>query len=148
MNCFQIVTFMWWITIVWIYRIVIIMLWIAFKLLLLCDESQSTVQPSLCIKCCELLSNCYFYVMNHNSFFDFISGVKVVNCFQIVTFMWWITIKLKGMWGGGSCELLSNCYFYVMNHNTKRKGLKMVVVVNCFQIVTFMWWITIIGRLK
>ena len=142
MNCFQIGTFMWWVTGLMPASVTSPLLWIAFKLVLLCDESQVGNLETLLRWSCELLSNWYFYVMSHRSWQREKRGWYVVNCFQIGTFMWWVTgigngmIKHRKLWIAFKlvllcdesqaftmadndllcCELLSNWYFYVMSH--------------------------------
>ena len=117
MNWFQIDTFMWWFTVHHKQEQQQQQLWIDFKLILLCDDSQ--------------LKRIFQWL------------TKVVNWFQIDTFMWWFTVlrlffcnsvrlwidfKLillcddsqcnTSKWGVHlGCELISNWYFYVMIHS-------------------------------
>ena len=134
---------MWWFTVrpcTWLSPL---MLWIDFKLILLCDDSQFGVTISILPYRCELISNWYFYVMIHSLDWTEKFAEDVVNWFQIDTFMWWFTVfmslgkALLVLWidfklillcddsqyllfhkaQKGSCELISNWYFYVMIHS-------------------------------
>ena len=168
-NWFQIDTFMWWFT-VWMKSFNSwYLLWIDFKLILLCDDSQLLKDIRTLETCCELISNWYFYVMIHSP--HSLAGffLCVVNWFQIDTFMWWFTVgnfqrrEWVLLWidfklillcddsqlvanppfSVGSCELISNWYFYVMIHSYAIWKDSNSLVVNWFQIDTFMWWFTV-----
>ena len=91
-NWFQIDTFMWWFTVLGEYQYPARVLWIDFKLILLCDDSQSLLSPVWLAVGCELISNWYFYVMIHSAQLRHASPTTVVNWFQIDTFMWWFTV--------------------------------------------------------
>ena len=142
-NWFQIDTFMWWFTVDVGGYISPDLLWIDFKLILLCDDSQSQALILILIVCCELISNWYFYVMIHSRRLTYLQHVVVVNWFQIDTFMWWFTVSLCNLYSvvqlwidfklillcddsqskgikapkETCCELISNWYFYVMIHS-------------------------------
>ena len=144
------------------------MLWIAFKLVFLRENSQVNITYLFICNCCELLSNWYFYVRTHRNNFKQNKAVIVVNCFQIGIFTWeltgksvvywlysslWIAFKLVFLRENSqageiewiaftSCELLSNWYFYVRTHRNLLYLVLVGEVVNCFQIGIFTWELT------
>ena len=143
MNWFQIDTFMWWFTVPWFSMTGQAVLWIDFKLILLCDDSQFFPLIFTWVVSCELISNWYFYVMIHSVANALLKYASVVNWFQIDTFMWWFTVEyideeiqwklwidfklillcddsqlmLVVIFRLICCELISNWYFYVMIHS-------------------------------
>ena len=142
-NWFQIDTFMWWFTVPKESPSILTLLWIDFKLILLCDDSQYLRLRCGNLTCCELISNWYFYVMIHSTNKRLRFPRTVVNWFQIDTFMWWFTVHaviymvVCTLWidfklillcddsqfidlnsiNITRCELISNWYFYVMIHS-------------------------------
>ena len=162
-NCFQIFIFVSSDTTYFNLLMIISMLWIAFKFLSLCRQTQLKCLKNGKFSSCELLSNFYLCVVRHNSFtlsvlsavlwiaFKFLSlcrqtqprrtqfsnGVRVVNCFQIFIFVSSDTtifvFKIKFL----CCELLSNFYLCVVRHNPGLDFNKCWFVVNCFQIFIF-----------
>ena len=143
-NWFQIDTFMWWFT---VYSYIIQhhkKLWIDFKLILLCDDSQYRFCSHSNNACCELISNWYFYVMIHSSSMNADVNSKLWIDFKLILLcddsqlVWWTTIYEI------SCELISNWYFYVMIHSLMLLLCFFALVVNWFQIDTFMWWFTVV----
>jgi len=92
-NWFQIDTFMWWFTVIHSRFNIHNVLWIDFKLILLCDDSQLSCLLPVPTIGCELISNWYFYVMIHSYNYWLWNVTYVVNWFQIDTFMWWFTVS-------------------------------------------------------
>ena len=139
---------------------------------------------------CELLSDCIFDLLNtairvnvalaeslwiafrlylwfieHSGFSRLIYWATVVNCFQIVSLIYWTQHYEKTRWSAGSCELLSDCIFDLLNtaFGVERiytstlwiafrlylwfiehsKPIRVAIneeVVNCFQIVSLIYW--------
>ena len=143
MNWFQNCIFMWWITANGREIIYKNLLWIDFKIVFLCDESQLLYRNLASSLSCELISKLYFYVMNHSTLETLPIQYLVVNWFQNCIFMWWITARTSNLYFQlllwidfkivflcdesqpsrlkgtleARCELISKLYFYVMNHS-------------------------------
>ena len=112
-------------------------MWIAFKFLSLCRQTQPILDKILEQESCELLSNFYLCVVRHNNSTIIDHIRQVVNCFQIFIFVSSDTTKYVFYSNQNSCELLSNFYLCVVRHNNKMKLPFLVSVVNCFQIFIF-----------
>jgi len=88
-----------------------------------------------------------------------------VNCFQIVSLIYWAQHGVNFLEQSNSCELLSDCifdilsttlihesgepkllwiafrlYLWYIEHNLYPKITKLLLVVNCFQIVSLIYW--------
>ena len=149
MNCFQNLLPLWYITTFLQLRQTTTELWIAFRIYYLCDTSQLHFRYLLFPHCCELLSEFITFVIHHNIvvFLNFFYGV--VNCFQNLLPLWYITTIFKNFpsilllwiafriyylcdtsqqkrsreWRCSSCELLSEFITFVIHHNfTKKKS--------------------------
>jgi len=166
------------------------MLWIAFRLYLWFIEHSYIVHVGILFGGCELLSDCIFDLLNtaddnyppvssllwiafrlylwfieHSRWQLSTCKLFVVNCFQIVSLIYWTQQATGGDVDANSCELLSDCIFDLLNTaNTKRvimfprlwiafrlylwfiehslliKQANNVLVVNCFQIVSLIYW--------
>ena len=112
-------------------------LWIAFKFLSLCRQTQRTNIICRHRSSCELLSNFYLCVVRHNKERKIWNWLLVVNCFQIFIFVSSDTTIKRTQPLYSSCELLSNFYLCVVRHNIILWYKTNKNVVNCFQIFIF-----------
>ena len=139
MNWFQIDTFMWWFTVFIAKAIGMGQLWIDFKLILLCDDSQLKNKISLRDRSCELISNWYFYVMIHSARHWFWNTGVVVNWFQIDTFMWWFTVDRSEK--GGFIVFSPFCRIYFLGLLETRIILLLVFFYSIFHLVWY--WLSL-----
>ena len=143
-------------------------MWIDFKIVFLCEQSQVKASLSFFSSCCELISKLYFCVSNHKIYPCGFSSLFVVNWFQNCIFVWaitrsqigilnvtllWIDFKIvflceqsqeclyqqQFLW---CCELISKLYFCVSNHKWCNCLIFCYTVVNWFQNCIFVWAIT------
>ena len=101
-NCFQNLLPLWYITTTifrWLWSI---MLWIAFRIYYLCDTSQQTMKKLELKLSCELLSEFITFVIHHNGINYAGIRTRVVNCFQNLLPLWYITTR----WGNFTCAIL------------------------------------------
>ena len=90
-NCFQNLLPLWYITTgVWQSQLYLA-LWIAFRIYYLCDTSQRLQRKRHQPNCCELLSEFITFVIHHNSSLSWGESLAVVNCFQNLLPLWYIT---------------------------------------------------------
>ena len=92
-NCFQKLLSSWWRTTFVNIKIIVRMLWIAFKNYYLRDEGQLSHNFIIFVYSCELLSKIIIFVMKDNSFLSMVLWPTVVNCFQKLLSSWWRTTK-------------------------------------------------------
>ena len=137
-NCFQIVSLIYWsqlvpesvknITVVNCFQIVSLIYW-----------SQQTESEFNSCNCCELLSDCifdilvtacssttlnisllwiafrlYLWYIGHSCISCNVSIPSVVNCFQIVSLIYWSQLSLFSSCFSACCELLSDCIFDIL----------------------------------
>ena len=143
-------------------------MWIAFRIYYLCDTSQPTYSYFIDNNGCELLSEFIIFVIHHNSPLTSIKQVPVVNCFQNLLSLWYITTRHLGkkidfrLWIAfriyylcdtsqqiyyffcyySRCELLSEFIIFVIHHNFNNQYKRTYNVVNCFQNLLSLWYIT------
>ena len=143
MNCFQNLLSLWYITTIYINANENQKLWIAFRIYYLCDTSQHTNLTYRWGGCCELLSEFIIFVIHHNKKIALILTHSVVNCFQNLLSLWYITTKGNEDATAGllwiafriyylcdtsqqqailqtilsCCELLSEFIIFVIHHN-------------------------------
>ena len=144
MNCFQNLLPLWYITtLIFLYHRGL-GLWIAFRIYYLCDTSQLRCGTRGSAVSCELLSEFITFVIHHNqpTVVKFIPSV--VNCFQNLLPLWYITTQAvqilpnERLWiafriyylcdtsqpcfttvaPSESCELLSEFITFVIHHNS------------------------------
>ena len=144
-NWFQNCIFVWAITRWRILRHRWDTLWIDFKIVFLCEQSQALAFNKALADGCELISKLYFCVSNHKKERANLTGCIVVNWFQNCIFVWAITsskslrVNRKRLWIDfkivflceqsqvfikktiliDSCELISKLYFCVSNHKQR-----------------------------
>ncbi len=111
MNCFQIIIFVTSETTNLCKEWGLELLWIAFKLLSLWRQKQPFWWKTL--------------------------KEAVVNCFQIIIFVTSETTDILQRSEKIGCELLSNYYLCDVRNNFRPSGMRVKVVVNCFQIIIF-----------
>ena len=142
-NCFQNCTFIQGFTVLINFIKTVLLLWIAFRIVLLYKDSQFTSFHVLNSWCCELLSELYFYTRIHSHVSKFWGQPMVVNCFQnctfiqgftvdfdeaLLTYVLWIAFRIVLLYKDSqsfgrynadiiSCELLSELYFYTRIHS-------------------------------
>ena len=145
MNCFQNLLPLWYITTEYMRRTPADGLWIAFRIYYLCDTSQQKFYCSMTIQCCELLSEFITFVIHHNANIIILLNILVVNCFQNLLPLWYITtfyrsyITFYVLWIAFRiyylcdtsqrlalqgfttlcCELLSEFITFVIHHNKR-----------------------------
>ena len=163
MNCFRITIFAVAKTICLGYVPIRSELWIAFELLSLQWQKQSSRLRFGALVGCELLSNYYLCSGKNNALRGLSLARPVVNCFRITIFavaktMWrlinrtttelWIAFELLSLqWqkqflvrvtiAHFCCELLSNYYLCSGKNNLFPLGSGIQNVVNCFRITIF-----------
>ena len=134
-NCFQIIVSLTSDTTKGDKRVLLVWLWIAFKLLYLWHLTQLIVHSFLFPICCELLSNYCIFDIWHN----LLIGLMMM-------YMLWIAFKLLYLWHLTQpqsntlqlltgCELLSNYCIFDIWHNPSSHFALQQCVVNCFQII-------------
>ena len=116
MNCFQISNFVLWQTASSFFDLTALLLWIAFKLVILSYGKQ--------------LSSFIMYL------------VIVVNCFQISNFVLWQTARI--FFCSRDCKLWIAFKLVILSYGKQHceNSIEAVFVVNCFQISNFVLWQT------
>ena len=143
-------------------------MWIAFRIYYLCDTSQLEKKELVVRGGCELLSEFIIFVIHHNFPEVCPASFIVVNCFQNLLSLWyittitcslfiplvlWIAFRIYYLCDTSQqgrrmvrlctrCELLSEFIIFVIHHNTEPHKYKPANVVNCFQNLLSLWYIT------
>ena len=167
-NCFQNLLSLWYITTEETVILFSTKLWIAFRIYYLCDTSQLNSLHSCFAIRCELLSEFIIFVIHHNQNTSIKNAIVVVNCFQNLLSLWYITTDIapriingwlwiafriyylcdtsqQGVLNGlllRCCELLSEFIIFVIHHNELKIHIFFIFVVNCFQNLLSLWYIT------
>ena len=137
-NCFQIVSLIYW--------------------------SQPRAESNTLYVCCELLSDCifdilvtalcliqamkwllwiafrlYLWYIGHSIIKNNVKWKSVVNCFQIVSLIYWSQHRLLKVFSQSSCELLSDCIFDILVTAKYYQELKLTGLWIAFRL--YLWYI-------
>ena len=118
-----------------------------------------------CIPACQGMARRQVWFIEHSTLVEENITDRVVNCFQIVSLIYWTQRLPLGTPIAISCELLSDCIFDLLNtatiqrlhkeillwiafrlylwfieHSNYLFTLRLFIVVNCFQIVSLIYW--------
>ena len=106
-----------------------------FQILYIRSLNTILCHPRLHFTCCELLSDFVYSFFEHNRSSVISRLILVVNCFQILYIRSLNTIGIVAIIRTYCCELLSDFVYSFFEHNRSSVISRLILVVNCFQIL-------------